>query len=349
MLENNYVFMPKISLKPDRVTMFNEVLIKNYTTNTLDTISKTRTKIYDPVTFEEVPFKKQYHNFKISHSAQKKIQEKINWLYTLAKSRYTKSYSGVEIFNFKVNFLTLTLPSEQKHNTAEITEKCFNQFLVEIRNRTKMENYVWRLEFQKNGNVHYHIVTDTFIDYHFAQKIWNRIINKLGYVDAYQEKFSKMSLMEYVKYNSKYDNTTFEVLAKRYAKGKSENWTQPRSVDTKVCSSNKAISYYISKYFGKQKKETTFKNPLDNEGNSFSLRLWFCSRSLSKLVSIVDYQECIPIDWFSLLRNKDKVRECIMDYAHCLFFNIRDLSNYLKSLLYPAFKDYADSLGYCSA
>ena len=243
MQPDRYVFMPKISLKPDRVTMFNEVLVRNYTTNTLDTISKTRHKIYDPDTFEEIKFKKQYHNFKISHSAQKKIQEKINWLYTMAKSRYMKTYSGVEIFNFKINFLTLTLPSEQKHNTAEITEKCFNQFLVEIRKRTKMENYVWRLEFQNNGNVHYHIVTDSFIDYHFAQKIWNRIINKLGYVDAYQNKFSKMSLMEYVKYNSRYDNTAFDILAKRYAKGKSENWTQPRSVDTKVCSSNKAISY----------------------------------------------------------------------------------------------------------
>ena len=192
---DRYVFMPKISLKPDRVTMFNEVLIRNYENNSLDSISKGRSKQYDSETGEEIKLVKKYHNFKISHSAQKKIQEKINWLYTLAKSRYTKSYSGVEIFNFKVNFLTLTLPSEQKHNTAEITEKCFNQFLVEIRNRTKMENYVWRLEFQKNGNVHYHIVTDTFIDYHFAQKIWNRIINKLGYVDAYQEKFSKMSVL----------------------------------------------------------------------------------------------------------------------------------------------------------
>ena len=87
-----------------------------------------------------------------------------------------------------------------------------------------MENYVWRLEFQGNGNVHYHIVTDSYIDYFFALKIWNRIINKLGYVDAYQEKFSKMSLNEYIE-NSKYhDNNTFDVLAKRYAKGKSVNW-----------------------------------------------------------------------------------------------------------------------------
>lgn len=344
-----YIFMPKISLKPNRVTLFNEVLISDYSTGVLKTIPKSRSKFMDLDTFEEITFKKQFHHFKISSAAQKKIQEKINWLYLLAKSRYQKTYSGKEIFNFKINFLTLTLPSTQKHPTAQITNECFNQFLTEIRQRTKMENYVWRLEFQGNGNLHYHIVTDTYIDYFLAQKIWNRIINKLGYVDAYTAKFSAMSLQEYidnVKYN---DNVDFAKLAKSYVKNKRLGWTSPPSVDVQVCTSNKAISYYISKYFGKDKADACKCNALDNEQNSFSLRLWFCSRSLSALTSIVDYQECAPIDWFSLLKPYDKVKHLVLDYAQCLFFDIRDLSNYVKSLLYPVFRAYATNTGYCSA
>lgn len=75
-------------------------------------------------------------------------------------------------------------------------------------------------EFQGNGNLHYHIVTDTYIDYFLAQKIWNRIINKLGYVDVYTAKFSAMSLHDYidnVKYN---DIIDYSKLAKTYAKNK---------------------------------------------------------------------------------------------------------------------------------
>lgn len=41
-------------------------------------------------------------------------------------------------------------------------------------------------------------VTDCYIDYFFALKTWNRIINKLNYVNVYKEKFSKMSLHEYI-------------------------------------------------------------------------------------------------------------------------------------------------------
>jgi hypothetical protein len=346
---DNYIFIPKISLKPNRVTLYNEVLLANHQTGELTSLPKVRKPMMDLDTFEEIKFKKLFHNFKISVSAQKKIQEKINWLYLLAKSRYTKTYSGKEIFNFKINFLTLTLPSAQVHPTSQITTECFNQFLTEIRQRTKMENYVWRLEFQGNGNLHYHIVTDTYIDYFLAQKIWNRIINKLGYVDAYTAKFAPLSLQEYID-NVKYsDNVDFKKLSLRYAKGKETGWTSPPSVDVKVCTSNKAIAYYISKYFGKDKKDSCKCNALDNEDNSFSLRLWFCSRSLSALSSIVDYQEASAIDWFSFLKPYEKVKHLVLDYAQCLFFDIRDLSNYVKSLLYPVFRAYANECGYTSA
>jgi hypothetical protein len=212
-----------------------------------------------------------------------------------------------------------------------------------------MENYVWRLEFQGNGNVHYHICTDVYIDYFLAQKIWNRIINKLGYVQAYKEKFSKMTLNEYytaVKYS---DHVDFNQLAKRYAKGKAENWENPPSVDVKVCTSNKAISFYISKYFSKKESEQTACNRLDNEENSFSLRLWFCSRSLSKLTSICEYKEHAPIDWFHVLRGVQKVREVVLDYAICLFFDVRDMANDIKAELYKAFRKYAIDSGYTSA
>lgn len=346
---DRYLFIPKISLKPDRVTLYNEVLIRNYEKNTLDNLPKIRSLKAVSENSETKTIEKKFHNFKISKSGQKTIQEKINWLYILAKSRYKKTYSGVEIFNFKINFLTLTLPSSQVHNTAKITNECFNQFLTEIRERTKMENYVWRLEFQQNGNLHYHIATDTYIDYFFALKIWNRIINKLNYVDKYQEKFSKMNLQEYINNSNRYDKKAFDILAKRYAKGKKENWKNPPTVDVKVCTNNKAIAHYISKYFGKSKENATICNKLDTIDNSFSLRLWFCSRSLSNLKSITEYQEIIKIDWFDMIKNLDKVRTVVCDYATCLFFSIKDLPNYCKGLLYQEFRNYANEFGYNSA
>lgn len=67
------------------------------------------------------------------------------------------------------------------------------------------------------------------------------------------------------------------------------------------------------------KSDKTKCNELDNENNSFSIRLWYCSRSLSRLQSINDYKENILIDWFELLKGVDKVKQVICDYAVCLF------------------------------
>src|SRR5690606_11900021 len=178
------------------------------------------------------------HNFRISQSAKKNLKNKINWLYYLSKSKRVKTYSGKEIYNFKIGFITLTLPSKQKDPTKFITNNLFNQFLTEIRQRTKMENYVWRLEFQKNKNVHYHIV----------MKIWNLILDNYGYIKPYTEKHNKLSLRDYNSMYNSNDKIAFEVMAKRYAKGKKENWSNPPTVDCKSVITNKSIAFYISKY-----------------------------------------------------------------------------------------------------
>jgi hypothetical protein len=335
-----YIFLPKYSIKPNKIVYFNEV----------SWYGKADKKVSEPSQIKAKPtVEKKFHGFQISHTAQKTLIEKVNWLYQLGKSRYVKTYSGKEIFNFKINFLTLTLPFNQSHPTSQITNECFNQFLTEVRSRTKMENYVWRLEFQSNGNVHYHIVTDTYIDYFFALKIWNRIINKLGYVDQYREKMSKLSLYEYhVKYGENIGRS-FEQSAKIYAKAKADKWQNPPSVDVKSCSSKNSIGFYIGKYFSKKEKTPVLQNPLDNESNSFGLRLWFCSRSLSKLKGIVEYLECANFCPKTLLLGIDKVRRYFHKYAECLYFEFSQLTNYAKSVLFPIMFEYAKSLGYSSA
>jgi hypothetical protein len=349
-MSDSLVFSQKFSLKTNRVVLFNEVLRK--------VARKDCDSVFDLVSLnsgkkssssEMVKSSKQFHKFEISATAQKNIRDRINWLYTLAKSRYIKSYSGREIFNFKINFITLTLPSQQVHNTAEITNSCLNQFLIEMSARVKMCNYVWRLEFQKNGNVHYHIVTDTYIDYQLVQKVWNRIINKLGYVDVYTKKFSSMNFEQYRQSQQYTDNSDFYVLQKRYIKGVSEKWRNPRSVDVVSCSSNKQIASYISKYFGNNDKNSVRGNFLDNEDNSKSLRLWFCSRSLSKLKSICDYCEAAPIDFFNYLRQQKEVLIKVVDYATIVFFDLVKLPNSVKGILYKTFRDYAFLVGYNSA
>lgn len=282
---------------------------------------------------------KKYHNFEISNNSQKNLRSKIEWLFQYAKSRNVKTYTNKIIKNYKCGFITLTLPSKQKHNTGYIITQMLDEFLQQLRKRIKMVNYVWRLEFQANGNAHFHIVTDSYADYYLVQKLWNTILNKHGYIEPYKNKMSALTYNDYIKkFGSKKDGTKIqnEVLFKRYNYGKSTNWSNPNTVDCKNISKGGSISFYISKYFSKKEKSSK-KNELDNEENSFALRLCFWSRSLSRCKS-----ESMPSDYydariFDLLKNDTSVVVAYYDYCTVIYYEFQKLSGFVKEVLHRYF------------
>lgn len=279
---------------------------------------------------------RQFHNFKISKNSAKNVREKCLWLFRLAKSRTITTYSGQQIYNFRCGFYTFTLPSEQKHPTSEILKECWERMITQFRNVLKMENYVWKLEFQKNGNVHFHLVTDTYIDYHYSRRAWNKIIERLGYVSAYAEKFSKMNFSEY---RSQFNSSTDSDIKKQaswFAQGKRTNWQNPNSVDVRQCNSEKAFSYYMSKYVAKS-SDVCGNSEFDSEENGFALRLCFWSRSLSRCKAI-----SLPVDFFDFdiadfWEDFKGFTKNIFDYCTCYYYNLRECSNSAKEYFYQYF------------
>lgn len=294
---------------------------------------------------------KKFHNFEISENSQKNLRSKVEWLFQYAKSRNVKTYTNKIIKNYKCGFITLTLPSKQIHNTGYIITQMLDEFLQQLRKRVKMVNYVWRLEFQANGNAHFHIVTDSYVDYYLAQKVWNKILSVHGYIAPYKEKMSALTYNDYKKrFGSKKDGTKIanEVLFKRYNYGKSTNWSNPNTVDCKNISRGGSISFYISKYFSKKEKSAK-KNDLDNEENSFALRLCFWSRSLSRCKS-----ESMPVEYyqaniFELLKNDESVHVVFYDYCACCYFEFEKLGSSLKELIHNYFIKSRDEIEYVPA
>lgn len=283
---------------------------------------------------------KKYHNFEISPNSQKNLRSKVEWLFQYARSRNIKTYTGKIIKNYKCGFITLTLPSKQKHNTGYIITQMLDEFLQQLRKRIKMINYVWRLEFQANGNAHFHIVTDSYCDYYLALKLWNKILNVHGYIEPYKNKMSALTYVQYVaKFGKKKNGEKIqnEVLFKRYNYGVSTNWSNPNTVDCKNISKGGSISFYISKYFSKKEKSSK-KNELDNEENSFALRLCFWSRSLSRCKA-----ESMPIQYydtnvFEILKKDESVYCVVYDYCTVLYYEFHKLGDYCKEILNRYFK-----------
>lgn len=346
-----YRFIDKISIRPDKIVKYQEV-IKYYNTPEANekAMGKSANKkiVSIPGPENKMPLDNK-HNFQLSAKAATRIKEKVTWLYELARNKTITTSSGKILQSFKMNFITLTLPAQQEHSTAHITANCLNQFLTECKKSNNLENYVWRLEYQKNGNVHYHIATDCYLEFEYVRSVWNRCLNKLGYIDAYHDIFSKLSFQEYNNRVNASGETPINVISERFAVGLRSNWRMPNTVDVRAVSNAKNIAFYISKYITKSEPIKISDKTIARDSDKSNMRLWFCSGSLSKLDKITFYiEECAALAEKAVQSITNFVFKAF-DYCKCWYFSTKNQSNESKAIFWELFHQYADSVGYVPA
>lgn len=137
----------------------------------------------------QVNLKKNRHNSKLSDKAINRIRTAINWLVVSAKEKRVYDAATKKNFTFKVNLITLTLPdTKEKINEYQFKTKLMHPFMVYCKKYFGLKNYVWKVEFQKNGKLHVHITTDTYISHHKIRECWNRLLKNNGYLEDFMKK-----------------------------------------------------------------------------------------------------------------------------------------------------------------
>lgn len=282
----------------------------------------------------------------MSKKAQKRIRNVINWLTYLSGKRDVVTGGGKTIKGFQVSFITLTLPSKQMHTHSEIKKVCLNQFLTECRVKFGVKNYVWKAELQKNGNIHFHITTDRYIHYMQVRNIWNRCIEKLGYITAYQSVYKVMSIEEYAYWQNQNGIYSKARIKKSYQSGVNSNWESPNTTDIKSVKHVKELSSYMAKYLTKEpaSKETT--GMVADSLEELTGRLWFCSQSLSKLGNVVFELTFKVREVLAILRKLESVRVMEFDWSSLFFFSLGMLPKHLREWLREHLISHAILSGY---
>jgi hypothetical protein len=121
----------------------------------------------------------------VSRKAAIRISKVVELLYDCAKKKRVYSKEKGSYFYYKIGFLTITLPSKQIHTDNEIHRSCFQPFIKFIRRKRPDFLYLYKAETQANGNLHYHITTNSFLHKDFINTTWNYYVNKLGYCDRF--------------------------------------------------------------------------------------------------------------------------------------------------------------------
>ncbi len=345
---SRFHILDKASIRPNKIVFYTQFFPKNKFLNSSDdgtssTSIAQKSSVSSSTKNQPICNK---HNFELSKKATGRIKEKVSWLYELAKIKTVIPEAGKPMYSFKINFITLTLPAVQVHATAEINSICLHQFFTECKKKFNLSNYVWRLEFQKNGNAHYHIATDTYVSYTDCKLIWNRCLQKLNYISSYSSKMSKLSFEDYRMAYSDNNKIPFNILRERYYRGVATRWDSPNTVDVRAVSSAKNIAFYISKYITKKSDEKL--NPIVSarEPSNTNLRLWFCSKSLSALDKISIFMDSYSDLVHEVLSSIQQAKRFIFDYCTVWYFNAVDQMGKTKRLLWQLYREYALERGY---
>jgi len=82
-------------------------------------------------------------------------------------------------------FVTLTLSSKQINTDQELRRKMLTPFIQVMQRKFNVWHYLYVCEKQTNGNIHFHILIDSFIKWQLIREEWNKIQTANGYTDEY--------------------------------------------------------------------------------------------------------------------------------------------------------------------
>lgn len=279
-------------------------------------------------------------DFTLSKATVRKIRDTFSLLYELSPERKIEHKKNKWIYNFRLSFVTLTLPSKQIHTDTEIKSKCLNNFLTIMRNRFGLKNYIWVAELQKNQNIHFHLAFDLYIPHHAIRYYWNQSLNLLGYIDRYQKKFSKLSLSEYAQIRKK----PISEVSKAFALGCRQGWRHPGTEQIIAIKNSKALIAYFSKYIA---KNTAANTEADNDRLASFGRSWSRSESLSRIKYVSTWcWNSIKENITSIAEITELMTERVFDYCRVYYFKLKNQNAKFKKWINNHMQHLAEMYNY---
>jgi hypothetical protein len=326
--------IPMVTIHPDRVCVYKDVrwspsrpqkMVENaagelVSANTLRIINSERKA-----------------NGGISVNARRKIMKALDYLLLLANNKVVHTRYVGRQFNFKIAFVTLTLPSTQIHDDKVIIRKCLNSFLIEMKRFYHVNNYLWRAEKQKNGNIHFHLVIDKFIPWSELRDRWNRIVNKLGYVDRYRDEMKRWHSGGFRVRAELLDKWDYKKQVKAYKSGMANDWNSPNSTDIHSVRRINNVKAYVSKYMTKEPGVDGRTGEIVAENIPQNGRVWGCNRELSNCPGgrlVVDWEVS---DEMEKACRESQCHSYRGDYFSVYFIDFTDLKRFGATTLYKEF------------
>lgn len=135
--------------------------------------------------------KTQYAGY-MSEGAQKRMVRALTLLSQAIKPRWITNPVTGRLQYFKLAMITLTVSDRTNWPAKDAYQKLLRPFLFWLRYTKGCRHYVWKLEYQERGQVHYHLAIPMFIHYRELRDKWNKIQRDAGAMRGYTFRTFKM-------------------------------------------------------------------------------------------------------------------------------------------------------------
>jgi hypothetical protein len=280
---------------------------------------------------ESENLKNNQHRGELSKSARKKLSNAIDWLILSAPKKTVFSRKENKRFQFRANFITLTVPPQKDNiKSKKLTSELLPKLIEAMRYKYQLQNYVWVLELQQNLTPHIHITADTFIHHDWLRQKWNSILKKAELLESHYEKY--------------------------------QNYNPPSTEVKSVINANKIHSYlasyvsnglkkFVVKKYGENYTQEQYEEAAQIHKELINGRLWGCNYELSDKNKVV-YDVAPGSDdlaFQDLKKANVEFREVLSKpdalgrvgwLGNLWFLKMKDWGRKLKGVLYEKLKEH---------
>jgi len=291
------------------------------------------------------------HDGHLSLAAVKKISKALDYSIYLAKPPDKHKHLAGKHYQYCLNFITLTLSSKQLHSDLEIKKEIFQPWLDYCRKHYKIKNYVWVIEKQKNGNTHFHVVSDKWIPHVELRNLWNKFQQNLGYVTRYAEAQKRWFKNGFKVHSALLQNWNYNKQYSAWLSGCKSGWNNPNSTDVHslrfISNVKKYMIKYMTKNYTRVENKLTFEpNNIEDEllkKDSYSKitgRIWGCSESLSKIKGARDDVVDEAIEELTSISNDKSIHSVYDSYFSIHYVTIEQLRSKGLTFIPKLFDDF---------
>ncbi len=186
--------------------------------------------------------RKKAYSGSLTTGAKKRLTKSIELLCQTIKPRRIYNTTTKTRHTHRLAFITLTIHKTDKITAKDAYTKALSPFLRWMRYNHKVNMYIWKVEEQKRGQIHYHITTPAYIPHHEIKDKWNNLCSKAGWLNEYYEKNGHFNPNSTDIHSVRSVKNLSGYLLKEYCKSIQNPHTQGKVWD---CSLNlKAYGYY---------------------------------------------------------------------------------------------------------